>query len=130
MTLVEILAGLIILSILSLVVLKYLGTSLTASGKAVQEVRDSEAVVSVIERITVDYKRRLGNDPSPLLSLQTAIGAQGTSQNNSYGSYLVVQNAYIDFNGAGQEIPDSTLLNTLKVKIQVGDRRLVSLFTN
>lgn len=130
MTLVEILAGLIILSILALVFLRYMGTSLTASGNAVQLVRDSEAVVSVMERITVDYKRRLATDVNPLASLQAAIGSEGSAQNNTLGVYEVIDNAFIAFNGSGQEIPDTTVLNTLKVKIQVGDRRLVCLFTN
>ena len=130
MTLVEILAALIILSILSIVTLRYLGVSLTSSGRAVDQLRDAEAVATVMERITVDYKRLLESDTTPLASLQTAIGSEGSSQSNDYGDYDVVINGYIAFDGSGHEVADASLLNALKVKIQVGNRRLVALFTN
>lgn len=130
MTLVEILAGLIILSILALVTLRYMGVSLTASTNAFSEARDAEAAVSVMERITVDYRRLLGSALTPLTSLHGAIGAEGTHQTNAYGTYEVLSNAFIVFDVAGQETPDSAVFNTLKVKIQVGNRRLVALFTN
>lgn len=130
MTLVEILAGLIILSILSLVTLRYLGVSLTASGTAVNQLRDGEAAATVMERITVDYKRLLENNATPLSSLQAVIGSEGSAQSNAYGNYDVVTNRFIAFDGSGNEVPDTTAMNALKVKIQVGNRRLVTLFTN
>lgn len=130
MTLIEILAGLVILTILSLVVLRYLGVSLTASGTAVDQFRDSEAVATVMERINVTYKRLLLNDSSPLSSLQASIGTEGSSQSNDFGTYDVLINGFIGFDQNGQEMPDTTTLNALKVKIQVGKRRLTSLFTN
>lgn len=130
MTLVEILAGLVILTILSLVTLRYLGVSLTASGNAVDQLRDVEAVATVMERITVDYKRLLENDGTPLTSLQSAIGSEGSTQSNAYGDYDVVINGFVAFDGSGNEIADTTFLNALKVKIQVGNRRLAALFTN
>jgi type II secretory pathway pseudopilin PulG len=128
MTLVEILAGLIILSILALVVLRYLGVSVTAGVGSLSQVRDAETVVSVMERITVDYRRRLDGGGSPLADLQSAVGPAGSSQTNAYGTYEVLTNGYIAFDGAGHEVPDATGLNTLKIKIQVGNRRLVALF--
>lgn len=130
MTLVEILAGMVILTILSLVVLHYLGVSLTSSGSTVDRLRDAEAAATVMELMTVRYKRLLDQDGTPLTSLQTAIGAEGSSQSNAFGNYDVVVNGFIAFDGSGNEIPDTTGLNVLKVKIQVGDRRLVTLFTN
>ncbi|GAB6094421.1 hypothetical protein JCM14469_06730 [Desulfatiferula olefinivorans] len=130
MTLVEILAGLIILSILALVVLRYLGVSVTAGAGAVSQVRDAEAVVSVMERITVDYRRRLDAGGSTLSDLRNAVGPEGSSQTNAYGTYEVLDNAYIAFDAVGNEIPDTTLQNTLKIRIQVGDRRLVALFAD
>ena len=55
MTLVEILAGLVILSIVALVALRYLGTGLTASGNSVAHVRAQEQVATVMERTPVEY---------------------------------------------------------------------------
>lgn len=130
MTLVEILAGLVILTILSLVTLRYLGVGLTSSSTAVTRLRDAEAAATVMERMTVTYKRLLEQDSDPLTNLQLAIGAEGSTQSNDFGEYDVVANTFIGFDGSGNEVPDITALNALKVKIQVGDRRLVNLFTN
>lgn len=129
MTLVEILAGLVILSIVALVALRYLGTGLTASGNSVAHVRDQEQAATVLERMTVTYNRLLQSDVNALLTLKTAIGAEGTSQANAFGFYTVVKNGYISFNAANDETPDSVNLNVLKVKIKVGSRQLVSIFT-
>ncbi len=129
MTLVEILAGLVILSIVALVALRYLGTGLTTSSNTVGHVRDQENLCSVMERITVTYNRLMETDASALATLKTAIGNQGTSQSNTFGAYTVVQNEYITFNAGNNEMSDSVNLNVLKVKIQVGSRQLVSVFT-
>lgn len=129
MTLVEILAGLVILSIVALVALRYLGTGLTTSSNTVGHVRDQENLCSVMERISVTYNRLMETDASALATLKTAIGNQGTSQNNTFGTYTVVQNEYITFNAGNNETSDSVNLNVLKVKIQVGSRQLVSVFT-
>ncbi|MCG6534843.1 MAG: hypothetical protein L7F78_09160, partial [Syntrophales bacterium LBB04] len=44
------------------------------------------------------------NGAAPALtSLQTAIGAEGTEQTNSFGSYRVVRNRFIKFNAANYE---------------------------
>lgn len=129
MTLVEILAGLVILSIVALVALRYLGTGLTTSSNTVGHVRDQENLCSVMERITVTYNRLMETDASALATLKTAIGNQGTSQSNTFGAYTVVQNEFITFNAGNNEMSDSVNLNVLKVKIQVGSRQLVSVFT-
>jgi len=129
MTLVEILAGLVILSIVALVALRYLGTGLTTSSNTVGHVRDQENLCSVMERITVTYDRLMETDASALATLKTAIGNQGTSQSNTFGAYTVVQNEYITFNAGNNEMSDSVNFNVLKVKIQVGSRQLVSVFT-
>ena len=131
MTLVEVLAGLVILSILALVSLRYLGTGLTASGNTIGHVKDLENLCSVMERVTVASNRLAETDSTTaLFSLKSAIGSEGSVQDNSFGAYTVIQNAYITFNAAGNETPDAVKLNTLKVKIQVGSRQLVSIFTN
>jgi prepilin-type N-terminal cleavage/methylation domain-containing protein len=130
MTLIEILAGLVILSILALVTLRYLGVSVTAGGNALDDMRQSDAAASVMERITVDYTRRLNLEANPLDGLKSAVGNEGSSQDNAFGSYEVVENSYIGFDGAGHEVAAAGARNTLKVKIRVGHRTLVALFTD
>jgi len=129
MTLVEILAGLVILSIVALVALRYLGTGLTASGNSVAHVREQEQVATVMERITVEYSRLQKTDPGALATLKAAIGGEGSDQDNEFGSYSVVRNRYIGFNASQVEIDDNVNLNVLKVKIKVGSRQMVSIFT-
>ena len=129
MTLVEILAGLVILSIVALVALRYLGTGLTASGNSVAHVREQEQVATVMERINVEYSRLQKTDPGALTTLKTAIGSEGSDQDNAFGSYTVVRNRYIGFNASQVEIDDNVNLNVLKVKVKVGSRQLVSIFT-
>lgn len=129
MTLIEILAGLIIVSILALVVLRYLGVSINAGGDALDDMRHSDAVASVMERITVDYTRRIAAGENILSGLKTAVGGGGTRQANGFGTYEVIVNSYIDFDGAGQEMAATDLQNVLKVKIRVENRSLLALFT-
>jgi prepilin-type N-terminal cleavage/methylation domain-containing protein len=130
MTLVEVLAGLIILSILALVSLQYLGIGLTSSANTMGYVKDQENISSVIERITVNYNKLIKSNSTPLATLKTSIGNQGTSQTNTFGTYQVIQNSYIVFNSAYLETADNVSLAALKVKIRVGSRQFVSIFTN
>jgi type II secretory pathway pseudopilin PulG len=129
MTLVEVLAGLIILSIVALVSLRYLGTGLTSSGNAVTYVKDLENVGTVINRMTVQYNALLKTDSTPLATLKNSIGSTGSTQSNGFGSYQVVQNDYITFNASQAEVADSVLLTILKVKIRVGGKQLTALYT-
>jgi type II secretory pathway pseudopilin PulG len=129
MTLVEVLAGLIILSIVALVSLRYLGTGLTSSGNAVTYVRDLENVGAVMNHMTVQYNALLKTDSTPLATLKNSIGPTGSTQNNGFGSYQVVQNDYITFNASQAEVADSVLLTILKVKIRVGGKQLTALYT-
>jgi type II secretory pathway pseudopilin PulG len=129
MTLVEVLAGLIILSIVALVSLRYLGTGLTSSGNAVTYVKDLENVGAVMNRMTVQYNALLKSDSTPLVTLKNSIGPAGSIQNNGFGSYQVVQNDFIAFNALQAEVADSVMLIILKVKIRVGGKQLTSLYT-
>lgn len=129
LTLIEIIVALVVVSILSAFVLNFLRSGLAGSVDPVVNVADLTAVGSSMERITIEYKKLLLSDTTPLATLKTAIGSEGSMQSNIFGSYEVVTNAYIDFNAGNSEIPDSTGLFLLKVKIRSGNRSLTALFT-
>lgn len=110
--------------IVVMVVAALLGTMLMGiSGPATRAARPLDLVTSqagagaVMANITADY---LANHQAGLSGLSTAVGAEGSSQTNAYGSYTVVHNRYVTF-VAGTEAPcnpgDADYPNYLKVSI-------------
>ncbi len=129
MTLIEIIAALLILSFLCVISVTYLSSGLTEVSSSVMNIKDLASLNSVLDRVTIDYKNIIKADPTPLETLKTRIGNQGTNANNSYGSYFVAQNSYIEFGAGNVEQNDSSPFNTLKVKLQIGNRTLTALYT-
>jgi len=71
-----------------------------------------------MENMNADYRARQAAGTLNLPTLRTGIGTQGANQTNDYGTYKVVINRFIKFNGAGQEIPAGATQDILKVTIQ------------
>ncbi|MDP2644187.1 MAG: prepilin-type N-terminal cleavage/methylation domain-containing protein [Dehalococcoidia bacterium] len=92
-TLLEIIITIIIGSILSTLIIPYLGKALTDSSKPIQRLSSAMGLKQVVENITEAYEQ----SPADLAGLKTSIGAEGSSQNNSYGAYQVVENLFIKF---------------------------------
>lgn len=91
-TLVEVIIALVVFAILATLLVTALGTSLTASSTPIFRLQQTMALHRAMENIRADF-----DASGDLAALNTAIGAAGTSQNNNFGVYEVVDNKYITF---------------------------------
>jgi hypothetical protein len=73
------------------------------------------ALQRVMENINGAYGTS-SKDQAALVTLQTAIGAVGSSPTNTYGSYKVLENGYITFTN-GNEGTSAIATPVLKVTI-------------
>ncbi|MDH3393874.1 MAG: prepilin-type N-terminal cleavage/methylation domain-containing protein [Desulfobulbaceae bacterium] len=96
-TLIEIIVTLTLGALLGAMLVPFLSTALTKSGMPAVRLNETLALQTTMENITADYRNRVVGNVITLVDLQTAIGAEGSDQNNSYGTYRVVDNTFIDF---------------------------------
>lgn len=93
-TLIEVIVTLMIAAILGTLIFTY--SQLTYTALPFSKATQAHALQRVMENIYTDHKL---NYPSDLAGLKTKIGAEGTSPDNDYGQYQVVDNRYIKFVG-------------------------------
>lgn len=122
-TLIEVVVVIILVAFLGTMLVAFMRSNLSGSVWSVNRVQKTYDLGAVMENITGDYKQKIvdQNDTTPLATLKTSIGAAGSTFNNSYGSYKVIENGYITFSCSGSNCtassPGETPSNTLKVKI-------------
>ncbi len=119
-TLIELIITLTMGAILGAMLVPFLSTALTKSGMPAVRLNETLNLQTTMENITADYRNRVVGKMITLVDLQTAIGPEGSDQNNSYGSYRVVNNTFIDFSNE-MEIADTlgtAPQDTLKVTIR------------
>lgn len=114
-TLIEIIITLVISGILGAVLYSYFGRTFTSSSNPVVRLKKTFSLQQIVENITADY---LKNYTTNLDTLKTNIGAEATSQNNSYGQYYVVNNRYIKFVSQAEAADDTGTNNLLKVTVK------------
>jgi prepilin-type N-terminal cleavage/methylation domain-containing protein len=109
-TLVEIIVTIVVAGILGTIFVQLMGTALEASWNAVEIVRDESNSEGVMEEIIADYVKEMNSDPGG------ALGTLVTNNNDQkYGENVTM--AYIDFDGAGNEVASGSSDN-LKVVLQ------------
>jgi prepilin-type N-terminal cleavage/methylation domain-containing protein len=130
-TLLEVVISLVIAAILMALIIPYLGTALTKSGFPLLQLRTTMAVFQAMENMNANYRAQQDGATLNLPTLRTTIGAENTNRTNAYGTYKVVRNRFIQFNGAGQEIAAGANQDILKVTIQDvnGGPQFTTLFT-
>lgn len=117
-TLLEVVISLVVAAVLMALIVPYLGTALTKSGYPLMQLRTTLTVFQAMENMNGDYIAQQGAGTLNLPALRTGIGAEGTNNINAYGTYKVVINRFIQFNGAGLEIAAGANQDILKVTIQ------------
>ena len=132
-TLIEVVVVIILVAFLGTMLVAFMSSNLSGSVWSVNRVQKTYDLGAVMENITGDYKQKIvdQNDTTPLATLKTSIGAAGSTFNNSYGSYKVLENGYISFScsdkNCSSSTPSASTTNTLKVKIaDVGDSQAVT----
>jgi len=104
MTLLELVIALTLVGIVGAALVPYLGTALEQSAAPVSALDQSLLLSQVMSRIAGDAATTYSAD---LASLKTAVGGEGTTQSNGYGSYTVTANRFIKFvAGAEMNITD------------------------
>ena len=127
-TLLEVIVTLIVAAIMGSMLIPLMGTALKHSADPVNDVRDELELNKVMENITADYKNLL-NDSTPLTTLTTRVGSEGSDQNNDYGQYHVVENHRITFTGTPLTEQSDESEKIQKITISYKGYTLTSLFT-
>lgn len=117
-TLIEIIIVLVVFSIFATYLTTYLSTAFSQSTVPVNNLKNALALHQTMELMIADYKNKwntayTNGTTVDLAALKTSIGTG--SQSNSYGTYTVLENKYIQFASGTEQNSAST--NLLKVKI-------------
>ena len=129
-TLIEIIATIAIAGIIMIMILPFFQSGITESHRPAQWLQDAVALQRAMENMNGTYKGILTKDNAKLQILSTSIGPAGSSSNNAFGVYTVLENRFISFNGGGNEQGGGTRI--LKVSIASPTRpgyQLTQLFT-
>lgn len=123
-TLIEVIMVILVAAVLGSMMVSYFGTSLTQSSIPIHRLQDALDLQQVMENITADYRSAYNLD-----ALKVSIGDTGTSQDNDYGTYKVVDNKFIKFEDGNEAEADQKIL---KVTIQHKDssETLTTLFVS
>jgi prepilin-type N-terminal cleavage/methylation domain-containing protein len=124
-TLIEIIVTLSVSAILSVMLLQFMGSSLSRSAEPIVSMQEGMALQSIVENMHADYKQLLLKDNTPLATFKTRVETAGY-----YGTYALTDSKYILFDGTQTEAPCTAPdCRVLKVTISMGDHSLTSLYT-
>lgn len=114
-TLIEVIISLVILSVFAGMYAPYFKTWVAKSVEPIQVVQSANQLRQAMENITQAYMEN-SSDMTALAALSKAVGAKGTSQDNDFGKYTVVNNNFIDFDASGN-MTAATTKNRLRISI-------------
>jgi hypothetical protein len=98
--------------------IQYMGTAMSLSTRAIENVRDEADAERLMEQIVADYVAEINKaDPTAALATMKA---------KSYGTAVSMQ--YVTYNSSGVE-QTATLSRTLKVAVNAPGRSLTTLLT-
>lgn len=130
-TLIELIATIAIAGIIMIMILPYFQSGITQSHLPTQWLQNAVALQRTMENMNGEYRGLPTKDLAALQNFSAnRIGSVGSSFNNSFGVYIVLENGFISFNGAGNEQGGGTRI--LKVSIgspTVAGYQLTQLFT-
>jgi prepilin-type N-terminal cleavage/methylation domain-containing protein len=122
-TLIEIIVTLTVAGILSVMLMQFMGTSISRSAEPILSIKEGKALQGVFENMNADYKQLLLTGISPLATFKNRV------ETGYYGTYTLTESEYILFDASQEEAPCSTPdCKLLKVTISMGDHSLTSLF--
>lgn len=124
-TLMEIIVTLTTAAILSVMLVQFMGTSLSRSAEPLISMQEGMSLQGILENMNADYKQLLLTDGSPLETFKTRVDS------GFYGTCTVADSNYILFDSNRMEAPcdpGNTNCRVLKVTISMGDHSLTSLF--
>ncbi|MCX5849013.1 MAG: prepilin-type N-terminal cleavage/methylation domain-containing protein [Deltaproteobacteria bacterium] len=119
-TLIEVIVTIVVAAILGAMLATFMKTNITGSANPVIRVGNEYNLGQVMENITANYKKMIATDSTPLATIKSSIGAAGSTVNNAYGSYKVINNDYITFNCSGSSCSASSG-GSLLLKVTIAD---------
>jgi prepilin-type N-terminal cleavage/methylation domain-containing protein len=122
-TLIEIIVTLTVAGILSVMLVQFIGTSLSRSAAPIISMQEGKDLQAVFENMNADYKRLLITGNAPLNTFKNRV------ETGYYGTYTLTESKYILFDASQEEASCSTPdCRLLKVTISSGDHSLTALF--
>lgn len=94
LTLLELVVTLTVVAIVASAALTYVGAAFERSADPAVKLEATHSLHAAMSRIDHAHTATYAGD---LAGLTGSIGAEGTSQDNSYGAYYVVRNRYVKF---------------------------------
>jgi prepilin-type N-terminal cleavage/methylation domain-containing protein len=129
-TLIELIATIALAGVVMVMILPFFQSGITDSHRPARWLQDAVTVQRAMENMNGAYGKIATKDSAALQALSNNIGPAGSSFSNLFGTYAVLENGFITFNGAGNEQAGSTVM--LKVTIcstTTPGHQLTQLFT-
>ena len=129
-TLIELIATIAIAGIIMIMIMPFFQSGITNSHLPAQWLQEAVNLERTMENMNGAYRGIPTKDNAALQVLSNSIGTAGSSFNNTFGVYTVLENGFISFNGGGNEQGGGTRI--LKVSIGSPTRQgyqLTQLFT-
>jgi prepilin-type N-terminal cleavage/methylation domain-containing protein len=114
-TLIELVMTIALAGLVMLMIMSFFQSGITTSPRPAQWLQDAMTVQRAMESINGAYGKILTKNTAALQSLSTTIGPAGSSNNNLFGVYNVLENQFITFKNNGDEQSGGTTI--LKVTI-------------
>ena len=121
-TLIEIIVTLTVAAILSVMLVQFMGTSISRSAEPILSMQEGMTLQGIFENMSADYKQLLLTDNTPLDTFKTRV------ESGFYGTYTLIDSKYILFDISRTEAACNSNCTILKVTIAAGDHSLTSLF--
>lgn len=129
-TLIELVATIVIAGIVMMMIAPYFQSGISNSHLPALRLQDTVALQRVMENINGAYGKVITKNTAALQTLSASIGAVGSSFNNPFGAYTVLENGFITFDNAGNEQTGGTLILKVTIRsISTPGHQLTQLFT-
>jgi prepilin-type N-terminal cleavage/methylation domain-containing protein len=117
-TLIELIATIAIAGIIMIMILPYFQSGITESHRSAQMLQDAVTLQRAMESINGAYRALiLDKVKTNLDALSASIGPAGSSFNNSYGVYAVIENGYISFACVGLNCAEQAVAGPRILKV-------------
>ena len=130
-SLLEVIVTLVLVAIVGAMVVSFMGTQVTQSGRSVTWMKEEFELSQVMERMLADYREELNDET---LVLATFVGDRDTAEEinapTMYESSIDYAEATpIAFDADNKEIPAAETSTIWKVTLKKGDQALITIFT-
>jgi prepilin-type N-terminal cleavage/methylation domain-containing protein len=127
-TLIELIATIVLAGIVMMMISPFFQSGVTESHRPALRLQDAMALQRTMENMSGAYRNTF-KDTTALQNLSTNIGTVGSSYNNQFGPYTVVEKGYISFNGGNEQAGGTSVLKVTICSTGSPGTQLTQLFT-